>query len=296
LLSVAYAPLAAAAPEDEPTGMSNLQLLFYPEYDDARLLVILRGQITGVTASTTDPAIVRFMVPSTAEMYSAGFFNAQGGYVRGGFVDPTKVAGDPFPERKSSAISGWDEITFTMETNRFVVEYYDPVIVGNSDKTIASKFHFLYPIADMDVVIMKPRAASNFSVVPQGTSVDHDAFGSGDIYEAHAYDLINLTVGTDSPLEYAISYTKSDPRPSIEITDGSAGLIVGITSGIIAAAVVAYFLLRFFQTKKGKRKSPAKRRSGGPSSKKQGPQKFCRQCGKQMDRKTPFCPYCGAKQ
>jgi hypothetical protein len=295
LLSLVFAPFAYAAPEDEPTGLSDVQLRVYPEYDDTRLLMILRGQITGVTASADDPVTVRFLIPSTAQMYSAGFFNAQGGYVRGGFTDPTKTIEDPYPEQEVSDIAGWDEITFTIETNRFVVEYYAPIIIGNTDKTIAYEFHFLYPVADLDVVVLEPRASTNFSISPQGTRATGDVFGED--YPLHLYSFTDLLVDEDSPLQFDISYTKSDPRPSVEITDsGSTGLVVGIVLGVLAAVVGGFFLIRFLQTRKARQKLPAKRRPERTSKKKRNRQQFCRQCGKQLDTPTPHCPFCGAKQ
>ena len=291
LIFVARAPLAHALPEDEPTGLSGLELRVYPEYDDPRLLVILRGQITGAEASADEPVTVRFLVPSAAFMYSAGYFNAQGQYARGGFTDPATPTSDPYPEREASEIAGWDEITFTIATNSFVVEYYDPIIIGNPDKTIAYEFHFRYPIDDLDIAIQEPRTSTSFSVDPQGSRISDTVWG--EVYPLHFYNYYNLIVDEASPLQLDISYTKSDLRPSVDITDsgGSTLLVVGIVCGVLAAAAVGFFLLR-----KYKQKSLAARRPVRMSKKKAKRLGFCRQCGKKLDRSTPHCPYCGAKQ
>ena len=71
--------LVSAQDENVPTGFQNVQLWVNPEYDDPRLLVMLEGQIVG----TQPPAEVRFLVPSAAEMYSAGSMDAQGRYSGG---------------------------------------------------------------------------------------------------------------------------------------------------------------------------------------------------------------------
>ena len=294
LVFVARAPLAHALPEDEPTGLSGLELRVYPEYDDPRLLVILRGQITGAEASD-DPVTVRFLVPSAAYMYSAGYFS-QGQYVRGKFTEsylaiPDNTKDDPYPEREASEIAGWDEITFTVETNDFVVEYYDPIIIGNPDKTIAYEFHFRYPVDELEIVIQEPRTSTSFSVDPQGLREVAPVWGEA--YPLHFYIYSNLIVDEASPLQFDISYTKSDLRPSLDITDsgGSTLLVVGIVCGVLAAVAVGFFLLR-----KYKQKSLAARRPVRMSKKKAKRQGFCRQCGKKLDRSTPHCPYCGAKQ
>jgi len=104
-------------------------------------------------------------------------------------------------------------------------------------------------------------------------------------------------VDEDSLLQFDISYTKSDPRPSIEITDsGSTGLVVGIVLGVLVVVVGGFFLIRFLQTRKARQKLLAKRRPERASKKTRTRQQFCRQCGKQLDKSTPHCPYCGAKQ
>lgn len=281
LIFVANVPLAYALSEDEPTGLSGVKMRVYPEYDDPQLLTIQRGQITGVEASVENPVTVRFPVPSTAFMNSAGFLDAQGHYVRGGFVDPTKSIGvDPYPEKQSSAIAGWDEITFTIATNSFVVEYYDPIIIGNPDKTIDYEFHFLYPISDLEVVIVKPPESTNFTVSPQGT-LGTDTFLSG--YPALFYSFNDLIVDEDSPLQFDISYSKSGGISPL--------LVVGIVCGVLAAIVGGFFLIR-----KAKQKALAERRPVRRSRKKAKRQGFCRQCGKQLDGPSPHCPYCGAKQ
>jgi hypothetical protein len=294
LLAIIYAPLASAAPEDEPTGLSGVTIWVYPEYDQPSLLTMFRGQLTGVTASAADPATVRFLMPATAVPFSAGFIGTDGLYARGGFTDPTKDANiDPYPDREASEIAGWDEITFTVDSNSYVFEYYDPVIPVTADKLINYEFPIRYPIADLTVYILQPRASSNFSVSPPGTTVSHNAFGEN--YPAQYYSYSDLTVDDDSPLAFDISYTKSDARPSTQIpaggSSGSSSEAIGIVSIVMAVIVVASVMIIIFRQKSRTKRRPAKK-----SRTKIKRQKFCRQCGKQLDRATPHCPYCGAKQ
>ena len=68
---------------------------------------MLQGQIEGVEP----PVVVRFLVPSEAEMYSAGSMDALGQYT-----------GGP-PNRESSSIPGWDEINYEVTTNTFQSPY-----------------------------------------------------------------------------------------------------------------------------------------------------------------------------
>src|SRR5450759_393867 len=94
LLSGTLVQPALAQATNEPSGFKSVTVWVYPEYDDPRVLVMLEGQITG----TTLPALVKFLVPQSANLFSAGSKNAQGVY-----------SGGP-PNRKASSIAGWDEI------------------------------------------------------------------------------------------------------------------------------------------------------------------------------------------
>ncbi|MDO9066307.1 MAG: hypothetical protein Q7U96_04410, partial [Chloroflexota bacterium] len=226
-LSGSYMQTALAQSGSEPTGLKNVTLWLNPEYDDPRLLVMLEGKIVGVNP----PARIRFLVPTAAEMYSAGSKDATG-----------KYTGGP-PDRKASEIPGWDEISYELKTDTFRVEYYDSIIVGQPDKEISYYFEFLYPISDLSVVIQEPRKSTDFKVTPEGTTgKDQEAF------TMHRYSYSNLVPA--SPLHFDIAYTKSDPHPSLSIdaidsgaspTDSTGSsspvnvpLMVGIIAGVCA--------------------------------------------------------------
>ncbi|MBI2935034.1 MAG: hypothetical protein HYY29_05630 [Chloroflexi bacterium] len=218
----------------EPTGFQNVRLWVNPEYDDPRLLVMLEGQIVGASA----PATVRFLVPAAAEMFSAGSKDAQGRY-----------SGGP-PNRKPSGVPGWDEISYNLTSNTFRMEYYDPVVAIEPDKKIAFQFRSLYPISDLRVMLQQPLTSSNFKATPQEISRTTDS----DRMTVFNYDFRD--VPPNSPLSFDISYTKTDPNPSVKdpVLQGagtgssSAGSSKGplIVIGVVAAiAFVALFGFTF---------------------------------------------------
>jgi hypothetical protein len=129
LLLAATAALAAGSVSSvnaqtvEPTALKSVHVWVNPEYDDLRLLVMIEGQIVGAQV----PVRIRFLVPTTAVMFSAGSKNSFGEY-----------KGGP-PERKASSTPGWDEISYGLTENTFRVEYYD-AIGQLPDKTITTSF------------------------------------------------------------------------------------------------------------------------------------------------------------
>jgi hypothetical protein len=251
---------------NEPTGLSNGTLWIYPEYDDPRLLVMLEGQITGATA----PAIIRFLVPSAAEMYSAGSKDAQG-----------KYTGGP-PDRAPSQISGWDEISYELKTPTFRMEYYDPIINSEVEKHISYNFLTIYPITSLEVVVQVPAAATDFRVLPQGTKTTEGSFT--------VYTSSYANLSTDQSLHFDISYFKSDPYPSIggtPVPSTASGSFNSLPILIFAAVIIVagiIFIAINNARKNRNSKKPSQIRS-----------KFCNQCGKPLEYPSKYCPYCRHK-
>jgi len=274
-ISIDKSPVLAQE-ENKVTGFNNVQLWIYPEYDDPRLLVMLEGQIAGVEP----PVVVRFLVPSKAEMYSAGSMDALGQYT-----------GGP-PNREPSSIPGWDEINYEVTTNTFRVEYYDPIISGQPDKSISYEFRWLYPISKLEVIVHEPRRSADFSVSPIGNSfVDNDGFSS------YSYNFSEL--GDMPPLGFEISYHKADTRPSLSINENESSeyyLVVVIVVILGVAAVASFFWLR-----KSRPKTRAPRRQFPRNSPEHRPKdnqsrtRFCSQCGQPIDDSDKFRTHCGAK-
>ncbi len=283
LTATARPLIANAQANSEPTGFKAVTLWVYPEYDDPRLLVMIEGKISGATS----PVTVRFLVPQSAEMYSAGSKDAQGNYT-----------GGP-PNRKASQIAGWDEISYQLTTDTFRVEYYYPGITGQPDKQISFDYYWLYPVSDLNVIVQKPLKATSFAVTPSGQQ------GTEGQFTVYNYSYTNLTPG--NPLHFDIKYTKTDSAPSLgtiaSTTSPSSSSSNSNTVLIVVVAVLASLLLiggviLWFRSPN---RTPVKRLepatpSGGPRTKlKAARAKYCNYCGTQLDPDSNFCAHCGKK-
>jgi hypothetical protein len=282
-------PAGLVAAEAEPPSISDVQVWVFPEFDDPRLLVMIQGRVDGLTP----PATVRFLVPDSAEMYSAGSKDAQDNYLN--------PSGGP-PRREPSEISGWDEISYEVVTNVFRVEYYAPLIVGSPDKTITYDFYTRYDIDGLSISVQEPRNSSDFSILP-----DSSARGSEFGLDVWRYNYDSLKAG--DALRFDVSYTRSDPNPSMDGAPvgstptapvstgggGDAGLITGgITGGLLIVALIAYLLFGRAGTRKPARARAASR--GAAQAKAKASTKYCRQCGRQIEKSARFCQYCGSAQ
>ena len=278
LLSLAtVSPVRAQG--EEPTALKNVIVTVYPEYDDLlqlgypSLLVMLEGEVV----SANLPATIRFLVPSDAEMYSAGS-GPRNQYV-----------GGP-PTRNASNITGWDEISYELKTKYFVLEYYAPII-GQPDRVIAYDFQPVYPVSNLRAIVQEPKRATNVTIAPQGV------LGTdGEGFRIHTYNQADISPG--DPLHFDISYTKKDIRPS---QGGSSGggpnTTVLIVLGVIAVLTVVFIMVS--KLRAGRPQSVAsrslRRQAARTAKSGKGKNKYCRYCGKPVQETDRFCPHCGKK-
>ncbi len=268
--------------QDELVHIENVQLWIYPEYDDPRLLVMLEGRLAGVEP----PQKMEFMVPSTAEMYSAGSMDSQGRY-----------SGGP-PDRTPSGIPGWDIIGYEVTTDTFRVEYYDSVIFGYPDKSISYEFRTLYEVLNMEVIVQEPLNSTGYMISPEGSRfIDSEGFSS------YLFNFNDLKV--DSPLQFDISYYRTEKNPSLSTvetstveTDKSDNTLVIIIFVVILLAIVVAWLI---WKKKSAPKTRAERRRAIKQSRQSVREdnlpdpRFCSQCGNPLDGKYKYCPNCGVQ-
>jgi len=258
----------------EPASFRSVQLWVYPEYDDPRLLVMLEGKVVGASL----PATIRFLVPAAAEMYSAGSMDAQGNY-----------SGGP-PERKASAIAGWDEISYELKTETFRVEYYDPIVPAEPDKKFVYEFRTIYPIADLSAVVQQPLRAENLMVLPKENSTSR-------LEDFNVLMYSFKDVAPDAPLKWEVSYIKADPHPSLldqtpaaPAASGTNGwLIAGVALAVVALGAGIWWAVRPGARPEPVRSRAARRTENRPAA------RFCSQCGARLERPSKFCPKCGTR-
>jgi hypothetical protein len=278
-----FLPVPAAA-ENEPASLKNVVLTVYPEYDDPlglkspTVLVMLDGQIEGAESPTT----IRFLVPNGAIMYSAGS-GPRENYV-----------GGP-PNRKASDISGWDEISYELQTDYFVVEYY-VVIQASPDKAFSIEFIPLYHINGFVALVQKPRQADNFNVVTQSQPVTQQEYIDAQGFNIRHYSY--NTLESHQSISLSISYTKKNPAPSLEIKEASSSgsnrgpLVAAVVVGSILLGIVVYWAVRKSSSARSSRR---KNSSGWHASEPDGG-RFCTECGTELDKSQRFCAKCGTKR
>jgi len=266
---------AALAQDEEPEALQDVVLSIYPEYDNLAdlpyptVLVMIEGQISGAEP----PANIRFLVPTNGTMYSAGS------------GPRSQYVGGP-PDRQASGMAGWDEISYTLQTDSFVVEYYVPIPPANQ-KAFSSIFQPLYPIDGLVTVVKQPLESSNFAAFPNLPPTDQQQFTDSQGYNTQQYMFEGIE--KNQSLSFTIQYADC-------ASSSNTGMIIGIAvGGCLVLATLGFWLWRRsgsqntrIRLQRGQALTPA------PESKKSGA-RFCSQCGTKLTRNSRFCPDCGAK-
>ena len=272
-------PEAALAQTDNQTpAFKNVTLWLNPEYDDPRLLVMMEGKL----ASGTAPVQVSFLVPESAEMYSAGSKDAQGRY-----------SGGP-PDRKASTTTerpGWDVISYTLKTDTFRVEYYAPLIQGYPDKTVSYDFHTISPISDLRVYVQQPKKSTNFTVTPKGSAgADDEGFT--------VYSSSYTNLNAETSLHFDIVYTREETKPALSSPSSVGSSNYSYVWWILGVLVVGGAIVWFLKSQQAERvpvSGKRRERRQAARQRRSSGNRFCTNCGQPLDASDKFCPSCGDK-
>ena len=282
----------AEAPAAEPPAdlrIARLQLSIWPEYDDPRVLLIIRGELAPGVAF---PTHVNLPIPKDAELIGAGMISDLGELL----LHPHRVI----------AGNASDTLEIALPAPRFFAElYYDPFETAGDAKRFSYTFEAPYPIAQLDVDVQKPYTASEFVTEPPAMAVETE--GRDTAYHRFAY----RDVAAGQPTAFTVSYVKTDPQPSVpKAADAPAAspaaqgpqdrmlIYAAILASVIAAYVLAALLWSGYQRRQAAVTPPETPPRPLPVASAPPPDapavaNFCRYCGRALDADYAFCPGCG---
>ena len=288
---------AMAQPETESTAsaqpndlrITRLQLSVWPEYDDPRVLLIMRGELA---PGIPFPTQVNLPVPLNAEIIGAGMISELGELL----LHPHRVV--------SGETSQTLEIT--LPSRRFFAElYYDPFETSGDTKRFSYTFRAPYPIGQLDVDVQQPYTASDFVIEPPAMAQESE--GRDTTYHRFVYR--DMAPGQEET--FAVSYVKTDEQPSVAKADDPQADVVDhkgpqdrkfIYSAVLAGVIAAYVLGTLLWVAYRRRRAavtsaePATLPMAAPPTPKPATPvttNFCSQCGRALNTDYAFCPGCG---
>ena len=286
-------PAAPAVTEAEPPAdlrIARLQLSIWPEYDDPRVLIIVRGELAPGVAY---PTHVTLPIPKGAELIGAGMISELGELL----LHPHRV----IPGDAS------DSLEITLPSPGFFAElYFDPFETSGDAKRFGYTFEAPYPINQFDIDIQKPYTASEFGTEPPAMA--QEAEGRDTTYHRFAY----RDVAAGQPTTFTVSYVKTDPQPSVPkagsppASDSPAArgpqdrllIYFGILAGVTAAYVLGTLLWIAYRRRRAAPTSPETQplpltAPSVPPPVAPAAANFCSHCGRALDADYAFCPGCG---
>ena len=299
--TVAYVQTLAAPPpamaQSETDGdvneqaggprVARLQLSVWPEYDDPRVLLIIRGELE---PGISFPTQINLPIPADAEIIGAGMISEPGELL----LQPHRVISG-----ETSEI-----LQITLPSRRFFAElYYDPFETAGDTKRFTYSFQAPYPISQLDLEVQQPFTASDFVIEPPAMAQESE--GRDTTYHRFVY----RDVPPGQETGFAVSYVKTATQPSVPKADSPQTERAGhrgpqdrklIYSGVLAAVIAAYLLVTLLWATYWRRRGPA---SGAelaplpvpptPPAAALGGAAFCSQCGRALNTEYAFCPGCG---
>ena len=276
----------------DPNRLSKLVVAVWPEYDQPAVLVLIDGTLAD---SASLPRQVSVLIPTTGKILVTTWTTADGTYA---------------PEQTSQSNDvgdGYARVTFTTNTAQYHVEYYDDLVRGAPDKSIAFVYKADAPADQVTLSVQQPLKATNFAVDPAPQSMRNSTDGF------KYADLQLPSIAANQSITAQVRYSKADPNPSI-LPASSAPVPAVVTqvpaspwnnvfilAALVAVGLVAVVGFFLFQRSREPVPAGAAARNRPRHSAERGDAggnvaAFCTQCGFGLGSADVFCPKCGTKR
>ncbi len=140
--------------------IASMRVAIWPEYDDPRVLIILRGTFSSTSAF---PTMVRFSVPDGLEMIGAGMVSEQGELL----LHPHKIV-----RRQDKSL-----LSFLLPRPQFFVEYYYSPFSGAPDRQFTFALPTDYSADEIEVHVQQPLRSTDFRTDPHPNETRTDSQG-----------------------------------------------------------------------------------------------------------------------
>jgi mono/diheme cytochrome c family protein len=279
-------PIATSRPD---LRIAQLHLSIWPEYDDPRVLIMFRGEMT---PSTAFPTRITLPLPQGADIIGAGIISTQNELL----LQPYQVMSKE-PD---------DSLELNLSSPRFFVEFYFDPLGSDANKHFTYTFSTPYALGHLEVDVQEPLRATNFTTDPQSMRQGKDEQG----FTRHLFAYDNIARGEAK--SFTIAYTKtatgpsiakSQPEPEVASQPRRTRNTMLMASVFLAGAIVlvgggAWFWTTYQRRRKATLQTQvpshaAQPRGSVPDIPAANHPNFCSNCGRKLQPTYRFCPGCG---
>ena len=277
--------------------LQSLNVELWPDYDREAVLVLLTGTLAdGVSL----PATLTIPLPENAD------FN----------VVARITADNVMSDQGITSVVEDNAVTFSLDETRFRVEYYQPYIASNTQRSFTFAWQSDMAVEQMNATLQQPYAATDVSTVPTAANVSSGqdgltyhvlpsrAVAAGDSYNLEVGYTMSVATLTVNFLEESSSANEELPfLDAVPVGDEGAALdwptLLLVAGFVILLGTAVWFFLSRQPTNKRPAKPKPRRKAQknmttSPANKK-GKANFCHQCGESLQSSDKFCRSCGTK-
>lgn len=183
-------------------SIGRMKVSIMPEYDDPSVLAIYDGRFEEVSKY---PIKTSFLVPKGSVISDACSLSHEGQHFCQLYRTVNRGA--------------YDEVSLLLPYPNFYLSFHTPQLdVKTENKEITYQIKANHPIKAMEVDIQQPLRSTAFNIVPAEKAELSQREGSISVIKGFNHTVYRLkNIATDEENTFKISYTKSDPNPSVDI-------------------------------------------------------------------------------
>lgn len=284
LLVLLASPFSVAA--QQPVSLSVLNVSFWPEFDQPKMLVIYDFILP---PDTTLPAQVTMRIPAEAELVAVAF-EQDGGLLNANYDQP-------FTQDE------WLLIPVIVDSaSIYRIEYYAPITFDGDER----QFNYLWPgdyaVEQVAFELQVPPDTTGISSTPELT-MERQVSG----LEYRSWNGTSFAEGEQIP--FTLTYSRSSNVLTRDVQPMQADPVDENTSGrILLSNYLPYLLggvgvilivvggLYFWQSGRGKPGLKREKRHRSRAAAENGDEQvYCHQCGKRAQSNDRFCRTCGTR-
>ena len=183
-------------------SIGRMKVSIMPEYDDPSVLAIYDGRFE---EASSYPIKTSFLIPKGSVISDACSLSHEGQH----FCQLYKTVNR----------GNYDEVSLLLPYPNFYLSFHTPQLdLKVEKKEITYRIKANHPVKTMEVDIQQPLRSTAFKIFPPENAAESQKNGSISVIRGFNHVIYRLEdVAMDQESVFKINYSKSDPKPSVDI-------------------------------------------------------------------------------